>query len=148
MQSDAELLQAILRDRDMACPACHYNLRGLTADTCPECNLKLAPAVGGQSIRVGGLVFAIIPGSFSGICTLLLGGMVCASILRSDGPIPGFVFVLLAFGAISLAAAVVIFVSRARFMRQSMSAQGCWVLLIWLVHLLFFVVAALGLDAL
>lgn len=34
-------LQAYLADRDVACPHCKYNLRGVTATVCPECGRDL-----------------------------------------------------------------------------------------------------------
>ena len=34
---DAALLAAYLAERDVPCPACGYNLRGLKAQACPEC---------------------------------------------------------------------------------------------------------------
>ncbi len=37
MSNDISHLQALLSDRDCACPHCGYNLRGLSADHCPEC---------------------------------------------------------------------------------------------------------------
>lgn len=39
-------LVALLREHDLACPGCGYNLRGLTGKKCPECGLPVtAPAV-------------------------------------------------------------------------------------------------------
>ncbi|MCC6675680.1 MAG: hypothetical protein IT436_00925 [Phycisphaerales bacterium] len=38
---DAELLKALLADRDIACGKCGYNLRGMTTAACPECNEPL-----------------------------------------------------------------------------------------------------------
>lgn len=35
--SDAVLLETMLRDRDVPCPRCAYNLRSLTSPRCPEC---------------------------------------------------------------------------------------------------------------
>lgn len=35
--NEEELLRAWLRDRDVPCPGCGYNLRGLTRNVCPEC---------------------------------------------------------------------------------------------------------------
>lgn len=44
----SELLR-LLADRSIGCPGCGYNLRGLTATACPECNsplmLRVAPAM-------------------------------------------------------------------------------------------------------
>jgi hypothetical protein len=37
----AERLALYLSDRDLACPKCGYNLRGVGGDTCPECGEKL-----------------------------------------------------------------------------------------------------------
>ncbi len=34
---DTLLLVAYLSDRDVPCPACHYNLRGINSPACPEC---------------------------------------------------------------------------------------------------------------
>jgi hypothetical protein len=31
------LLQQFVADRDVPCPACNYNLRGLSSSSCPEC---------------------------------------------------------------------------------------------------------------
>ncbi len=50
---DVTHLQALLKDRDCACPACGYNLRGLTGDTCPECGKTIDPsAILGRRDRV------------------------------------------------------------------------------------------------
>lgn len=35
--NDVEALKNLLKDQDCACPACGYNLRGLTGGACPEC---------------------------------------------------------------------------------------------------------------
>lgn len=40
-----DTLTAYLRDRDVACPACGYNLRGLTANRCPECEMGVVLSV-------------------------------------------------------------------------------------------------------
>lgn len=38
---DSRALECFLANRDAACPACGYNLRGLTAEACPECRHEL-----------------------------------------------------------------------------------------------------------
>jgi len=35
-------LPALLRDRDIPCPKCRYNLRNLTTNRCPECGQELS----------------------------------------------------------------------------------------------------------
>ena len=44
--SEASLLQDFLRDRDVTCPRCAYNLRNLVGNRCPECG-NLPKPVGG-----------------------------------------------------------------------------------------------------
>ncbi len=43
------LLASYLRDRDVPCPGCGYNLRGITTDRCPECSRAIALHVMGAS---------------------------------------------------------------------------------------------------
>ncbi|HSU68713.1 MAG TPA: hypothetical protein VLJ39_17665 [Tepidisphaeraceae bacterium] len=44
--SDAASLVEYLRDCDVTCPACGYNLRGLVSPRCPECGWELTLTVG------------------------------------------------------------------------------------------------------
>lgn len=59
---DEQALHGFLAERDMPCPACRYNLRGLQAAACPECGLELRlgvqlaePATGTLVATLGGL---------------------------------------------------------------------------------------------
>ena len=58
---DDEPLIAFLRDRDVPCPRCGYNLRNLTMAKCPECEHPLALTLVGHKVRIGMLVLAVIP---------------------------------------------------------------------------------------
>ena len=40
-ESEAELLKALLAERDLPCPVCGYNLRAIASTNCPECGAKL-----------------------------------------------------------------------------------------------------------
>ena len=42
MRTGDELVAAFLAERDVACPGCGYNLRGVSAGRCPECARELA----------------------------------------------------------------------------------------------------------
>ncbi len=56
---DPDLLRAFLGTRDVPCPGCGYNLRGLTGGTCPECRQDLDLRVGLRDGAVAGLVAAL-----------------------------------------------------------------------------------------
>lgn len=53
MPDDAASLQAYLADRDVACPGCGYNLRGLVRQACPECSQDLRLTIGLVEPRLG-----------------------------------------------------------------------------------------------
>jgi hypothetical protein len=46
VMEDEAMLVAYLADRDVQCPVCKYNLRGLTHPQCPECGSGLRLTVG------------------------------------------------------------------------------------------------------
>jgi hypothetical protein len=61
------MLLAFVRDRDVNCPRCDYNLRNLTQPVCPECREALALKVGVQRIVLAWLLATLAPGIFCGI---------------------------------------------------------------------------------
>lgn len=65
-ERDVEALAAYLADRDVACPGCGYNLRGLKAERCPECNEALQLQVGLCEPKLG-LFITGITGLASGL---------------------------------------------------------------------------------
>ena len=60
MNSPDEKLLAFLRDRDIACPSCGYNVRNNTVGRCPECGeeltLQLGLAEPKQAAAIAGLI--------------------------------------------------------------------------------------------
>ncbi len=53
-QSDeARLLQEFLSNRDLPCPVCGYNMRGLESNKCPECGATLDLRVGSTDLKLG-----------------------------------------------------------------------------------------------
>ncbi len=59
--AEDQALSAYLADRDVPCPGCGYNLRGLTADRCPECSQALKLSVSLQEAHLSALLAAILP---------------------------------------------------------------------------------------
>ncbi len=55
MSDDQAQLRDYLATRDVPCPACGYNLRGLTSGRCPECNLEVVLTVRLAEPRLGTL---------------------------------------------------------------------------------------------
>jgi hypothetical protein len=55
-----ELLRQFLADRDIECPGCGYNLRGLTGDRCPECASALALAINLHEPRSAAFISGLV----------------------------------------------------------------------------------------
>src|SRR6476660_5751659 len=51
--ADETALLNFLRDRDVACPLCRYNLRALTSPRCPECGREVRLTIGLVEPRQG-----------------------------------------------------------------------------------------------
>ncbi len=144
MPPDAErLLLDFLAGRDVACPACGYNLRDLTAPTCPECGEALVLQVGRESRRFGLLIATLVPCMFSGIAGLFLLVPIAIQVVMGGGMDAGVVLLDL-FGLTSGALGVGLAVKRERFIRQEGRVQLAWVVGVWAVHVMAFVVLVLA----
>jgi hypothetical protein len=79
------LLPVFLAERDVACPACGYNLRGLREHRCPECGEAIALRVGlvdpRQAAAVAGLIGLAAGAGMNG---LLLGYAVIRMVFFRD----------------------------------------------------------------
>ena len=58
--TDSELLRLYLAPRDLPCPGCGYNLRGLAADACPECNQAITLRVNLAEPRQGEFIAGLL----------------------------------------------------------------------------------------
>jgi hypothetical protein len=73
--SDENALIEWLRDRDVYCPLCEYNIRGLTTPRCPECGqaLRLSVALVEPYLRAWiALMVAVCAGAGSGVLFLFV----------------------------------------------------------------------------
>jgi DNA-directed RNA polymerase subunit RPC12/RpoP len=59
-EPDPTPLAEFLRERDVACPVCSYNLRGVKAETCPECGHRLTLSVQTAASPHGWTAFLVL----------------------------------------------------------------------------------------
>lgn len=75
VHDDAPLLRTFLAEQDVPCPTCRSNLRGLTAEACPECGSPLRLSVSTDGPRLGPWVVvflaASVPLGFVGVLGVL-----------------------------------------------------------------------------
>ena len=134
---DAAMLQEFLRERDVTCPRCEYNLRNLIGSRCPECGDELVLRVNLSEPKMAafftGLVGLAAGAGFSGL--LVVYALVVVLIYdRSWRSFWNSFFFVTSGGFLVLGVAVLIWI-RARYYirrqgygRQWMLAAGCWCL--------------------
>ncbi len=59
-ESSGGELRLFLAERDVACPNCGYNLKGLTAGRCPECDQRLALQIALAEPRFGAWMTCVL----------------------------------------------------------------------------------------
>ncbi len=129
---DSELLRQYLSGNDTSCPVCHYNLRGLTGDVCPECGKQfrlmvgpVKPHFGYLVLLIGALLTSVLDLAYPPMMLLLNGPQVARFMLDRN------TVVCTGLAAIEVAAALLIYNRRCWFLRQRRSAQlgmavGAW----------------------
>ena len=86
-ESEAGALKVYLVDRDVPCPGCGYNLRGLPEPVCPECRQELRINVGLSESRLGLLVTCagfLFAGTGAAAAVLLT--VVAVTVVQNDAP--------------------------------------------------------------
>lgn len=134
---EAALLD-FLRDRDVLCPLCGYNLRNLSRPQCPECRQDLSLTVGVQRPRVVWLLATITPCTFSGIAAALLLIPIIGVPMRGGGQAPWYILATDAFGWLSGLFALMLVQYRYAFLRMPQPTQITWAITTWAVHLAAF----------
>lgn len=134
--ANADLLLAFLRSRSIPCPHCGYDLRDLASPLCPECSTPLTLQVGSPRPRFAWLLFAMVPGCFSGIAALLLAIPITATVLqnRSAQHLPWPILAAEAFGLLSAASVPLAYHHRHRVLTLTPRSQARFAGLVWVVH--------------
>lgn len=110
------LLQAYLEGVDAPCPVCGYNLRGLAAPRCPECNAPLSLGVTSENLSIGPwavavVAFAMGAGFDSVVSTLMTIGLIAEPTLQWQ---PYAMYAILVSLALACLASIVVLVKRRR----------------------------------
>lgn len=133
---DADLLREFLRERDVACPNCSYNLRGLELDRCPECAQDIRLQVGLVEPRLvsylTGLVGLAFGAGFYAIVLVWAG--VYLLLYANHGYPSSDEFTMIAVGSlVSIGCLLAWLRGRARLRRltagaRAAAAAACWLL--------------------
>jgi len=144
--ADALLLDFV-RDRDVNCPRCGYNLRNLSTPVCPECKEPLKLQVGAEKIRLFWLLITLAPGAFCGVVIGIFGVMfVVTGGGNLSGPVPIGAILLISFFVLSAATAITLALMHRRFLRFSLATQFIWALAMWSCHLIAFAIFILNVS--
>jgi len=140
--SEQHLLLSYLRDRDVPCPACGYNLRDLTAPICPECRQDLTLSVGLRKPEFLWFIVLVTPGLFSIIAAGLLAVPLFGSLaITGQSQAPWQIWAIDGFGWCSGLTTLALIRWRFAFLRLGRVTQRTWALAAWLIHVLAFVAA-------
>ena len=132
-----QMLIEFVRDHDANCPICHYNVRALTRPICPECRHPLTLAVSVTNLHLGWLIAMLIPGFFSGIAACFVLVLIIARLHFGDGLLSPTMTITDAFGfASGIAALILAFPYRGRFLAQPHHRQRLITLGFWAIHII------------
>jgi hypothetical protein len=135
---DQIALIEFLCERDVPCPSCDYNLRGLTTGICPECGntLRLGVSLAEPYVKAWiALVVALLPPAGCGLAILI---SLCYAILQSRGPMHfnlakmplSAAFIFLHF-FVSIPSSIAALLMRRWFMRRPRHVQKITAVCAW-----------------
>ena len=131
--ADHTMLLEFLADRDAACPACSYNLRGLTQPVCPECGKKIELRVGLAEGMSGSWITALVSSLLPAGIGLPFNVLLMISILFNPYVTVGDLFsepeawpfiALALYTMMCIPVSVLLLVFRRRFLRFRSQVQG------------------------
>ena len=123
---DASALVDYLRERDVRCPLCSYNLRGLQATRCPECGRGLRLGVWLAEPRLAAWVVALSASLLPAGVGVLLVVAVITSGWSTIRDMPNSLSIATGFFVAFIPVAAAVALLRRRFLRLSQGRQ--WLL--------------------
>jgi hypothetical protein len=143
--ADPHLLRFV-RDRDVECPGCGYNVRNLCNDRCPECGQRLELGLRLSEPRQGALIAGLVglaAGFGLGGLLLVYAAIVIVVMRERSGGFDRFLCIN-ASGFVVHGIALALWVRNwNRIRRLTPSVRRTLVLLAWAMPLLFIIVFAL-----
>lgn len=124
-------LRIWLGHNDAPCPVCGYNLRHLSGNICPECGQQFKLRVGDVDLRFGLLLAFIAPMTMLCGLSLVLWGVVIATL--TSGPGPWRIGVMMLGGVVAGFATMRSYYRRRWFLDKPNVTQRVLVGLSWLV---------------
>ena len=123
--TDTEALVEFLRHRDAWCPACRYNLRGLTSPRCPECGRELRLSVGAIEPFLRAWITLVVAACSAAGVGVLFGWIVIAFGFPYDGYRHRETILRWIIGVfmVTVPIAPLVLITRRRFLRLSKRAQ-------------------------
>jgi len=121
--TDANQLIEFLRDRDVPCPQCEYNPRGLTSSRCPECGqgVQLAVTLVEPYLKAWiSLLVAMCAGAGIGVLWIVV---IASQGLPNETPLIFTIF----FQILMIPIVPVLVLKRRRFLKLSRDKQWKWV---------------------
>ncbi len=119
---DAALLD-FLRERDIACPLCRYNLRALTSPRCPECGRELKLTIGLVEPRQGAWLTGQIALTAAAGVGLMIVLVSASAGWPTDNRRQGLLNVAFAFHILMIPVAAAWLIGRRRYMRLTRAVQ-------------------------
>jgi hypothetical protein len=120
---DRQALIEFLRERDMACPLCQYNLRGLMSPRCPECGRDLELRVGLSEPRQGAWLTAQIALTAMAGIGMMIAIVVCFQGWPRGDPHQGVLNFAFVMHLLMVPASTLLLIFRRRYMRLAMRVQ-------------------------
>jgi hypothetical protein len=138
-EPDAGLVREFLRARDVPCPGCGYNLRGIPEPRCPECERAVTLGIEGewgqprQRVEAVVLLWIIFVASLGILGVWVTGGLSWVSVLPAW--MVGVVFATIGVAAVEVAATLRLIAAMRRPRGPADRASALKWALIWLtVH--------------
>lgn len=142
-----EFLRRFLAERDVECPGCNYNLRGLTGGVCPECGQGLVVTLRlkepKQAALIGGLVGLSMGAGLGGLLLVYL--VIVTFVFSRSGGLRDQFLTVNGTGFVIHAAGIAAWLRYWNAIRRlNPLARGLLVILCWSMPLAFVVVFALA----